>query len=1128
MVTTNLPTLVRVTRSRERPEKTLRVTKARVQLCATGNAEQQLGPQDGKSLERAFQQYLEYRTVREPIMEDNRWQNVLKLRKLLVRPEHASIRLAGREHALYEELHRSNPERFVSKSRFMVIMRRVFGFELAPVRGAVDADVKILIESVFDAFDERSNDKMEWRGILLMLHVVMKPWLPPADHFLWGFAMVGSEGSFDPTCREPFDARLANVKHMLFTLGHVKSRPMLTKLVDDSWANFCKVDKHAFNMTRTAETRKLLSAASGKKKAAALGGAMNDNEEMNVADGVKLSLPVFERLLETSPLKEMLGAYQFFGVRDKRTWTYIIEEQQYHPMIFREIRRMRLQRRHDEAVDVFRKTHQFREKRRVKAWREVAHRIHYLKEYVLQTLKTGAITRMRGCFAVWQRSVLLVIRILELQRVARGYLGRKDARWIWRVHSLVTGVQARIRKMLVMLATRRELRRRTWAAMEIERHARALNARRIVMWRLEAHIDRERRKLERKKREWAIRREVHAARVIQQSWRARVARLALAAEKKRREAAILTVRDMERIDADNKRRRKIYEVQLEEWYKVRKAEHEMNTMYEDFGASERAKILRFRRKQMYDGEREKERRAHQLASMLADERVAAWITRWEQIKVDRVAALRARLDFCRTTPETAEERAIGRRLAKDVKARGKLVLKRAFKAGVPLELPEAEELALEEVLLKRQRDEERQVDVERTKAADEHYAHIAEAERLEREERLHNINRVQNNAARAIQKQRELHEARVDLRRRAFERYEKRYDVDLRAFYYVNTLTREPQWLKPYALGPFDIKLKDEWVVHHDETGEPYYYNPSTQEMSWSRPISTVFCADCDHFFCEVYCNTLNVPLCQQCYDAAHAEDSVEAQNENTWKILKGGDPESGKADIQALEDTGKALEAERAKAEEEARVARRQSVRRSTAGAARLSTVGRELAKMREGKSFTTAGQASSLAAILADAAAPEEVEEQLEQTQRETGELMMIVEARAKRRAERDDLESAEDPAGKRNILEYRRPRRRPSELLRLTSPDAPPALIEPHPSGSYAPPPDDRSQRRPAVRDDQAKALDDRHAALIVRFGGGGADDDDDDIPAPPAAAPEPAPPAPGEPEEAARARRGRSYD
>ena len=149
------------------------------------------------------------RAFAEARLRRGRRRNVLRLQKLLALPEHAGIALAGREHALYEELHRSNPERFVSKARFMVIMRRVFGFELAPVRGAVDADVKHLVEGVFDAFDERGDDKMAWRSILLMLHVVLFPTLSPTEHLRWGFALIGSEGSFDPERRPASEASLS-------------------------------------------------------------------------------------------------------------------------------------------------------------------------------------------------------------------------------------------------------------------------------------------------------------------------------------------------------------------------------------------------------------------------------------------------------------------------------------------------------------------------------------------------------------------------------------------------------------------------------------------------------------------------------------------------------------------------------------------------------------------------------------------------------------------------------------------------------------------------------------------------------------------------------------------------------
>ena len=81
---------------------------------------------------------------------------------------------------------------------------------------------------------------------------------------------------------------------------------------------------------------------------------------------------------------------------------------------------------------------------------------------------------------------------------------------------------------------------------------------------------------------------------------------------------------------------------------------------------------------------------------------------------------------------------------------------------------------------------------------------------------------------------------------------------------------------------------------------------------------------------------------------------------------------------------------------------------------------------------------ESEALANILTEMAEPEETEEQLERTQRETSELMTIVEERARQRARRDAKEDDEDPWGKRPMVEYRRQLRRPSELLRIANGD------------------------------------------------------------------------------------------
>ena len=247
-------------------------------------------------------------------------------------------------------------------------------------------------------------------------------------------------------------------------------------------------------------------------------------------------------------------------------------------------------------------------------------------------------------------------------------------------------------------------------------------------------------------------------------------------------------------------------------------------------------------------------------------------------------------------------------------------------------------------------------------------------------------------------------------------------------------LGRRGSRARRYSLGAFDLKVDNEWVVLHDETDVPYYYNPMSQDMMWERPVGTLFCAVCDHHFTAVYCNETERRLCQACYDASREAASPGRRDDMTWKVLKGGDPRSGQADIKALEDTGLALEAERQKQEEADRVARRHSVRRSST-MTKPSAVARELEKLRAGRSLRgpDKGQADALSSLLEMQEAAPSAEELVDRTQRETKVLMSVVEERARHRASRDAAESLEDSEGKRPMLEYRREMKRPSRIRR-----------------------------------------------------------------------------------------------
>ena len=64
--------------------------------------------------------------------------------------------------------------------------------------------------------------------------------------------------------------------------------------------------------------------------------------------------------------------------------------------------------------------------------------------------------------------------------------------------------------------------------------------------------------------------------------------------------------------------------------------------------------------------------------------------------------------------------------------------------------------------------------------------------------------------------------------------WEKRFDANSQAYYYVNIINDEVSWTKPRLLGSDDLPLApDEWRVAYDDEGNRYYTNPATGQTSW-------------------------------------------------------------------------------------------------------------------------------------------------------------------------------------------------------------------------------------------------------------------------------------------------------
>ncbi|CAM9573559.1 unnamed protein product, partial [Choristocarpus tenellus] len=138
----------------------------------------------------------------------SRWRVLFMLKRLVdeVKNQKLGISpklLAGRDSALYEQMFRAEPQEFISKPAFLTVMRRGYGFNIAPIKGLGHRKAQRILTEVYDKFDVKQKDKVNWRTFLFMLRVIADSHVTVDNHLCWGFALHSSSGSFDITSEDP-------------------------------------------------------------------------------------------------------------------------------------------------------------------------------------------------------------------------------------------------------------------------------------------------------------------------------------------------------------------------------------------------------------------------------------------------------------------------------------------------------------------------------------------------------------------------------------------------------------------------------------------------------------------------------------------------------------------------------------------------------------------------------------------------------------------------------------------------------------------------------------------------------------------------------------------------------------
>ena len=252
---------------------------------------------------------------------------------------------------------------------------------------------------------------------------------------------------------------------------------------------------------------------------------------------------------------------------------------------------------------------------------------------------------------------------------------------------------------------------------------------------------------------------------------------------------------------------------------------------------------------------------------------------------------------------------------------------------VPMEIPEATLIATKEIVEMIVEEEEAVVKQEMREAAEAYERQKAEEEalRLERE----HLDRLRRRdwAQATIVKFARSFLARKVLRRKAYERYRKYFDVGSGNYYYADSRSGETFWEKPRALGAFDIDVESAgWVVMHDSQGDKYFYLPRSWLMSIEQPAGTVLCDPCDDAFAvaryggQSYCEGCFNRLVEELLSAGMEDSQLVFQpidgslegcsdkgfrnfGEQTWRgFLEGLEASQPKAEEERPEEAGEGL----------------------------------------------------------------------------------------------------------------------------------------------------------------------------------------------------------------------------
>ena len=326
-------------------------------------------------------------------------------------------------------------------------------------------------------------------------------------------------------------------------------------------------------------------------------------------------------------------------VADTGTWLSYLEEFYYHPIMMEMIKALRREDRNDIQVEKFRRHAILRKKRQVWAgWKEEVRKICRTRQIIVMAALRWRNDYCGRAFDRMKRYAILCVYANIVQKVARGYIGRKRKEFLLSIQRRVIGVQSATRQMQQRIKYNREVLRRRWAIITVQRIYRGYRGRRRVQSIVEAAYDTGKRVLEMEKQRWQAYIHFKAACNVQLMVRRfllrrrTMKRMHFNQQVERWETEVEAREEQARVD------KLVHKLEVERWFIVRKAEYDKTTLDEQRNEGHRRKILARKSRSIMAELAAKQQ--HKLDALEKQEelRIELWLSNWEKKRTQRAAA----------------------------------------------------------------------------------------------------------------------------------------------------------------------------------------------------------------------------------------------------------------------------------------------------------------------------------------------------------------------------------------------------------------------------------------------------------------------------------------------------------